>query len=74
MPLIGDLSIPGNTDAIADDYLNRVAIHDLLSAHYHPTIEGNCLNHVMVQTTHKAKTLILDNFITDHARVFLSCS
>lgn len=74
--LIGDFNIniiPKNADPLVDEYLNLLASHALLPAHFYPTREGHCLDHVIARTPYKSKTLVLDSLITDHAPVLFSC-
>lgn len=67
--LIGDININislDNSDLNSEDYLTTLASHGLLPAHVFPTRSGNCLDHVILKTLGKSKTIILDAPLTDH--------
>lgn len=74
--IVGDINInliPSDTDHIVDDYLNLVASHAMLPAHFLPTRENHCLDHIILRTPAPATTFVLDSLITDHAPILLCC-
>lgn len=73
--ITGDINIdikPDSTDTNSSNYLTSLAYHGLLPAHRLPTRGKNCIDHMMLKTTHSAKTFILENAPTDHSTVLLN--
>lgn len=75
--LIGDINIDiktGNSDRLAQDYLNLTSTLGLLPAHTIPTRISNCLDHVMLRTKTPATVIVIDTYVTDHLPVVLLLS
>lgn len=73
--IIGDINIDiteGRLDSGATDYLNLLASHGLLPAHSLVTHDKTSLDHVILKTTHKAITMVIQSSVTDHNAVMLA--
>lgn len=72
--IVGDINIDIKSDSSehAPEYLNLTASHGLLPAHTLPTRNLNCLDHVILRTRLSARTLVIENSLTDHFTVLLS--
>lgn len=67
--LIGDINIDiraNNIDNRSPVYLNLLASHGILPAHYLPTHGATCLDHVMVKTKLPAACYVAESSVTDH--------
>lgn len=73
--LLGDINIDISTSSIdrnKNKYLDFMAYYGLLPAHFLPTRNDNCLDHVMVRSDRSSNTFVLDSHITDHAPVLFT--
>lgn len=73
--LLGDINIniaPFNGDYNSDRYLNIISSHGLLPTHLFPTRGENCIDHVMLKTSKKSLTIVLESAFTDHMPTLFS--
>lgn len=73
--LTGDINIDissSTPDSRTEHYLNLLASHGLLPAHYIPTHTLTCLDHVIAKTKLSVKCLVAYTTLTDHYSVILS--
>lgn len=73
--LLGDINIniiPAQLNSMANDYLNLAALHGLLPTHNLPTRDKSCLDHVLLKSSLRTSTLIIESSITDHLPVLFS--
>ncbi|XP_072933722.1 uncharacterized protein [Epargyreus clarus] len=73
--ITGDVNIDikiDNNDSNSPNYLTTLAYYGILPAHRLPTRDKMCYDHMMIKSTHSAKSLVLTNALTDHNTVILN--
>ncbi|CAG4943388.1 unnamed protein product [Colias eurytheme] len=74
--LTGDINLdilPSNTTGYACDYLNMMYFHGLRQGVNKPTRIKSCIDHFMLRTKKRCKTVVFDP-LTDHAPILLEIS
>ncbi|CAG4915933.1 unnamed protein product [Colias eurytheme] len=74
--LTGDINLdilPSNTTGYACDYLNMMYFHGLRQGVNKPTRIKSCIDHFMIRTKKRCKTVVFDP-LTDHAPILLEIS
>lgn len=75
--LLGDFNIDiceTTTDKRADDYLDLLASHGLLTSHQFPTRGQKFYDHSIVKSKTQVSTMICNPSITDHSCLYLAIS
>lgn len=73
--IIGDLNIDikaNNTNRHCDKYLDLIASYGYNPTHFLPTRDANCIDHIIVKSTHSATAVVCQSTITDHYSVLAS--
>lgn len=71
----GDINLdiyPSKLENREEQYLNLIASHGLLPTYTLPTHGKTCLDHMLLKSTHKSVTVVLESSVTDHSPALLA--